>query len=387
MTWALPAVVHPPKSRCFTIQVPDDREYVAAFRGALLELASGYNWADDLAHTAKEVALVWRDVIEQVDRCAAPDTSKTPGITLEDIMSTQIRISPDDSCIIQMWCIDHWEDWYNPKDCIATGGGQPTSGGAGQPGPGKTAQYCFTIEARTPALYPVEVSTGDTITVTDVSGAWTDGLSGLFSLWKCPNGQPYTAGVCSGSPVTDGADLMPTEPHMGLIAWIDGEMFYIGNGATFIVPTGITGAQLLFMPNTSDPTVASGSVSACVEITTLGALPVTVNYTYGSGPSQVSDGGTFIFSSGAVAGEQDLVFDFSVPVKITVLASDINVLSGSYPVDYAYLYNPTATVIQTLAWPTTPLTSITPGITVQKFSISSGSGGAAWSMTVKIEFV
>jgi len=67
--WVLPAVIDPPERLCFTIQVPNERQHIAAFRGALLNLASAIAWQDDPDHTAKDVALVWRSIVDEVDNC------------------------------------------------------------------------------------------------------------------------------------------------------------------------------------------------------------------------------------------------------------------------------------------------------------------------------
>jgi len=69
MKWVLPDVVNPPSRKCFTVLVPDEEHHIAAFRGALLALSSGYSWADDEAHTAKDVAAVWNDVVNNVFEC------------------------------------------------------------------------------------------------------------------------------------------------------------------------------------------------------------------------------------------------------------------------------------------------------------------------------
>lgn len=385
--WTLPTVIDPPTRLCVVVPVPDERFHRAAFWGAMLDLASAYKWQDDVAHRARMVALVWRDIVDNLtySDCAP---KPTPGaITLEDTLSSQIRISPDDSCIIQMWCIDHWEDWYDPRNCIATGAGQARARDGEQPPPGSTAQYCQTVQANVAYLYPVQVNAGDVITVDDLGGAWSHMRFGLLSQWYCPDGSTYALGDCGGASTTDAGNPLPAEPDMLLLAYIAGTYYPLRVGSPLNVPAGVVNENMLLVPNTADPTIAQGSISACITIQTVGALPVTVSYLYGSGPTQVSDGGTFIFSSSTVGAEEDLVFTFSVPVKITVLSSDLSVVSGSYPVDYAFLYNPTATLVDTLAWPTTPLTSITPGRTLQKLSISSGSGGAAWSMTVKVDFV
>lgn len=117
--WVLPEIVNPPRTRCFVINVPDERFHIAAFRGAMLDLASAYKWADDPAHTARLVALIWKNVIVNMRDCPDP-ADPNNGVILEDLMSQQIRLKPDNSCIIQMWCIDDWVDWYDPTNC-ATG--------------------------------------------------------------------------------------------------------------------------------------------------------------------------------------------------------------------------------------------------------------------------
>lgn len=64
--WTLPEVVNPLETMCVQIQVPKERFHIAAFRGALLNLASATQWADDPDHTAKDVANVWKAVINSM---------------------------------------------------------------------------------------------------------------------------------------------------------------------------------------------------------------------------------------------------------------------------------------------------------------------------------
>lgn len=59
--WILPTVLDPPR-RCVTIEVPDDPAYFTAFWGALWELQYWFNWQRDPAHTARQVAAVWREI-------------------------------------------------------------------------------------------------------------------------------------------------------------------------------------------------------------------------------------------------------------------------------------------------------------------------------------
>lgn len=72
--WTLPTVINPEGRRCVMIEVPDERFHIAAFRGAMLHLAEAYKWADDPDHTAREVALVWRGIIDAMEwGCGVPE--------------------------------------------------------------------------------------------------------------------------------------------------------------------------------------------------------------------------------------------------------------------------------------------------------------------------
>lgn len=72
--WTLPAVINPEGRRCVMIEIPDERFHIAAFRGAMLHLAEAYKWADDPDHTAREVALVWRGIIDAMEwGCGVPE--------------------------------------------------------------------------------------------------------------------------------------------------------------------------------------------------------------------------------------------------------------------------------------------------------------------------
>jgi hypothetical protein len=47
----------------FVICVPDERFYIAAFQGLLIELTYSKNWQRDNALTAAAVSRVWQDVL------------------------------------------------------------------------------------------------------------------------------------------------------------------------------------------------------------------------------------------------------------------------------------------------------------------------------------
>jgi len=69
--WPLPIDVNPETSTCWRVPVPDDIYYGSAFRGALATLGSAVSWADDPGHTAVDVANVWREIADNLERCGA----------------------------------------------------------------------------------------------------------------------------------------------------------------------------------------------------------------------------------------------------------------------------------------------------------------------------
>jgi len=254
--WVLPEVVNPPERLCFQIEVPKERMHIAAFRGALLNLASAVNWQDDPDHTAKDVANVWKKIVAEVQACIECDTST--GILLEDFMSQQIRISPDDSCIIQMWCIDHWEDWYDPRSCIAGNVSQPAPGTALEPGECRT--YHVVLQANSKWLMPLSVQSGVTVQISNASGGWSDGTI----EWNCPNGFTYALGACVSADAPHAGDPLQTENHMRLIAEYNG-VFYDAYNTTIPI-FGSTPGNLFFQANDEVLEDNQGSVSFDVTV-------------------------------------------------------------------------------------------------------------------------
>ncbi len=59
----LPLVIDPP-TRCVSFDIPDDENHIAAFWGALQELAYWFSWERDDAHTGVQVSTVWMNVID-----------------------------------------------------------------------------------------------------------------------------------------------------------------------------------------------------------------------------------------------------------------------------------------------------------------------------------
>jgi len=247
--YVLPAIVNPVKI-CTTVMVPNEPQHIAAFLGAIRGLGSAVNWQDDIGHTAKDVANVWRDVFDLI------------------VMGNCAQAGSDDVQFRQNGCklefsIDcvNWQTLYDPTDCIA----QLT----GQPGPGgdipanDCRSYTLVLQANQRLLLPVSVQAGNIITVTGQSGGASDGTTS----WNCPDGTPYVLGACVGAPGHAGGDPSGTAYHMELLALVDGIYYAVGSdGDGFIVPTGTSVVALEFTVNDSDLSDNSGSYSFTVEV-------------------------------------------------------------------------------------------------------------------------
>lgn len=62
--WVLPANLYPGASRCFGVRIPDEPQYIAAWRGAIDWLTWSKAWQDDPDHTAHEVAVIMGEFID-----------------------------------------------------------------------------------------------------------------------------------------------------------------------------------------------------------------------------------------------------------------------------------------------------------------------------------
>jgi len=258
--WPLPLVVNPPGVRCYQIPVPDDIYHLAAFRGAIFELAKAYSWANDDAHTAKDVAAVWMEIFSNLERCAdcPPNTGYAGAGGGDD--DPMIRQNPDNPCELQNsvngvdWCT-----WADLSLCVS--GSQPGEG-AQQPVPGGgEACYAAKLQASGYVLVPTVVNTGDAVSLVSVSGAGTDGGSN----WYCPDGNIFFAGACLGGAGFDGTDPLPSVAHMKIIAKI-GAVYYDLTNGPITVGAGITNGQVTIQVN--DATLSDNygeySLNVCV---------------------------------------------------------------------------------------------------------------------------
>lgn len=255
----LPVVVDPPRRVCVQIEVPDDPAHWSAFWGALDTLCLGYAWADDSAHTAREVIQVWRKVIE----AAAPNNCAQPiSVGADEGVEQMIRQNPDNPCLLES-SIDgvHWCAFADLSKCLPA----PSQPGVGaeQPAPGGgCVTYQATLVAQGQWLVPTLVSTGDTIQLVNPVGATNDG--GTVKWW-CPDGIQFVAGVCVGAVAFDGGDPVPTAGHMSVIALINGT-YYPLSESLFTVPAGISNEQVVLQVNDSDLSNNKGTINMGVTV-------------------------------------------------------------------------------------------------------------------------
>jgi len=269
--WTLPVVINPPRHICYVVKVPRERFHIAAFLGAMNNLASAIFWQDDPAHKAREVALVWRDIVDFLEK---QECTSVQGDNLGDIEDAgmRLRIDPDNDCIIQCLdeCSGEWGTFIDVAACAQLSVGQQDPGG--DQSVGTTNCYDVHLPGNSQWISPVSVQDGDTIVISAAGGGWFDGAG-----WYCPNGNGYALGACAGAPHTDGSDPNPAINHGRLIASIDdGASWDDGyNTAVDILP-GTEPTNLLIQMNDSSLADNGGSVHFRVCITR--ANPETWEY-------------------------------------------------------------------------------------------------------------
>lgn len=306
--WVLPDVVNPPESLCFTVRVPKNKFYIAAFRGALYNLTSARFWQDDPAHTALQVAAIWRDIFDEV---AVGDCNgkQVPIGTFEEIDDMPGLFEPycdsDGKCKFHFRC-DVCGDWHDVAtiDDLSSN----ASGAGNQPAPnGGTASYCRKLWANQTLLIPTPVSTGDTIQVTSFDGAGSDDGVGYF----CGGGDVFFINCTGAGAGTNSGDPVPAVNHMTFIVNLAGTFYALEPYRTpFVVPGGVSNVQPVIQVNDSAIANNAGSYDICVEIKNnqTGTWTHTFDFTTSNGGFAVDTGTTGHWTPGA-GWQTDFQFD------------------------------------------------------------------------------
>jgi hypothetical protein len=370
----LPDVINPDEYVCYTIRVPKNRFYIAAFLGALYNLTSARFWQDDPLHLALPVARVWQAVYDDLVKGSCEPGTENIGGELEDT-GMRLRIDPDNGCIIQQWndCDQSWCTFIDVAKCVQQNGGNQENQG-GQPLPGQAQTYCLTIPAAGSYLYPAQVNSGDIISADTFGGMWTDGKLGIISTWFCANGQENVAGICGGGTTTDGTDPLPGNYHMQLIAAIKddgGTLVYypLGQAGSFVVPGGVTNKPMYLTCNdVSTDTGRAGAINACVKIQ-VSNPGIAVTQSNGTGPSSVGYGPIYTFTSDVAGGggRPYMNWRLSAAARLTIISATgfVPALGVGDWYDYEYPTgvnhssgNPTSTTQPTDWTPNTPIVEI-----------------------------
>lgn len=164
-----------------------------------------------------------------------------------------------------------WTGMYNGQLCInenIADGTLAAGAGANPSHPVQTGgcqDYYVQVQEQTDFILPTTVSTGDVITVSDVSGAWADGWLG--NLWYCYDGSVYLLGVCiSGSNPAKSGDPLQTAQHQQLIVKV-GDTYYDPLTSAITVPSGVSNALVSLQPNNGSARAGgTGVVTAKVTV-------------------------------------------------------------------------------------------------------------------------
>lgn len=250
---------------CVTLSIPGDQESISNFVGALSRLALWNNYRRDPDKRGKEIAQVWKGIIESIefDYCK-PAPLPDGGCGCGDDCMCCLRV---ENGVLQTLQCGVWTD--------VPGGDLKAIAGLGvqQPAPGGTlelndcASYDVTLFGSNVYNLPIAVSEGYVIKVTEATGGWSDGdVVGPFgAAWSCPNGSVYALGGCGAANPPDGGDPLPSVAHMRLIASIGGD-YIDGYGMEYTIPPGVTDVPVTFQANDAAIGNNLGSITFHVEI-------------------------------------------------------------------------------------------------------------------------
>lgn len=239
----LPQVPLPDDTVCYDVELPNEPRILEAFEGMIQLLSRWPYWERDEARRGAVAAKVFADLYQRLEaRKCTPNIKLIGGA--DEGNEQLIRQNPDNPCLLETsingtdWCA-----FADLSKCVPAGA-QPGSGSPQPEAGGGQACYNARMQSSGKWLLPTQVSTGDTIVVSNVKGSATDGTT----TWFCPNGQTFFLGACSGATTTASGDPLNTKPHMELIAKISGTYYEMYN-AGLTIPGGISLANVEFQMN------------------------------------------------------------------------------------------------------------------------------------------
>jgi hypothetical protein len=248
-----PQNLTPPDTVCLQIEVPNDREWIAAYLDAVEQLSYWFSWDRDEARTGRGIAARWWRAFLSIRKCKP---------------EALIRQNPDDPCLLESSTDGiHWCTLFDISLCTPQPG-QPGSG-ARQPLPGG-GEECYHSDSPANMQWnlPTVVNAGDTIEVRNTQGQATDAPN---HVWYCPNGQLFLAGKCVSVPFTQGGDPAASADHMTIVCQIAG-VWYATAGGPITVPGGVANAPVVFQVNDGVLSDNSGGYAYDVCVTNNGSV-------------------------------------------------------------------------------------------------------------------
>jgi hypothetical protein len=240
------------------------REWLPYIVGSLQQLLLQSTWkTDDPAALNLAQARAQLLIALFLEGCP-PDANAGIEFDGEELMASLCESLRWQDGKLQALCCGDW------TDIGGTSGAGAIPGAVTQPPPSSAPpvngcrDFYVTLNARDQWILPFPVSAGATIQIQDAVGGWNDGTP----TWACPTGSVYGLGICGAPLALTAGDPIPTLPHMQIVGkygtgaggWFDPMAF------PYVIPVGVTDAQVIFQANDSVLTDNSGSVTFKVSV-------------------------------------------------------------------------------------------------------------------------
>lgn len=259
---------------CPLVTVTFSEAWLPYVLGALDQLVLQATWQgdDDTQTTAQQQAMYLKSLfaLAPVTSCNPPQEPQQNCCDGDDDMGCCFRIQDNK---LQQFCCG---DWQTVLDLNTLSGGQPgPQPDSPQPG-GPAVSTCYTLSGPGTAFLPWKVSTGDTLLLSNPSGAVNDQVE---HPWRGPSGQSFVNNqYVQFSEVLNSTDRLPTAHHETVIISFDAGATWhnLWNGDVFgvpqiyTVPSGVSGVQPLIAVNVPSGTILAGSYGFCVAVTNNG---------------------------------------------------------------------------------------------------------------------
>lgn len=221
------------------------------------------------------------------------DTPLKMEVELGDIRPRTAQMELRQSgCVIQVSTngVD-WTTLYDPTSCIqgwVDSGindrlndgtlGRPFGqlGPASPPAAGECQIYYVTLDGNSQWHLPSPLNYGDTLTVRNLTGGWSDGSVN----WFCPDGSTYAFGECQpgGQSHETGDVLNPGAYHMALVMKA-GETWFPAPVSGFTNTAGTTAIDVIFQANDGSLNDNTGSITFEVEVCSFAGWTHTFDFT------------------------------------------------------------------------------------------------------------